>query len=87
MKICGIHEKTFWVCEYDEYNLLTTHRLRAFDAEGNFTQEVKTLIEEAGPKIHLGTPMQAVHEIKTETDINTYLTPERQEDLLKLFKK
>lgn len=87
MKICGIEDRTFWVCEYDEYNLLTTHRLPAYGADGNFTPEVNTLIEEAGPTVHFGTPMEAVHRIKTSNDIDAYLTPERQKQLLQLFKK
>jgi hypothetical protein len=85
-KICGIDNEIFWVCEFDEYSVITIHKITPIYVDGNFTPEVEHLFKKIGV-IHNGTPLQAIHELKQEEEINAFLDNKKQEELINLFRK
>jgi len=46
-KICGIDNEIFWVCEFDEYSVITIHKITPIYVDGNFTPEVEHLFKKS----------------------------------------
>lgn len=89
-KILGIFDKVFWIAEYDGYGLTTLNKIPAYTDSGELSYDVVTLVLDHELKIedlHLGSPVEAVADIIMNERIDKFLTPEKQEELIKLFKK
>lgn len=88
--ICGVVDQIFWVAEYDEFTVRTIVKINAYNGGGDFTLEVENLLKKYKwkcEKIGTGTPVECVTDIIANKRINAFLTPEKQDELLNLFKK
>lgn len=88
--ICGLLDRMFWIVEYDDYTLRTHVKTSAYGIDGEFTEEVKMLLELyklETKDLHFGTPLKAIFGVLLEEQVNTFMTLEKQEELTNLFKK
>lgn len=85
--ICGVYNDEFWVARYNEFSLILIARTTAY-RDGEFTPEVSRLLTAynlTGETIHTDTPMGAAAGIIIDQRVNEFMTPERRDELTKLF--